>query len=180
MIKDPFEKLMECHEEILGQISMFEAVLLDLEVHGMNAFRNHHESLTKTSEFVDTSVAMHMADEEKGLFPLLDPKLQPRVRRPHFNRTPIQAIEEQHRKGEEIIQRLRFLSKKLHKEIDQPGVDILLEEFIKKSRALIVFYREHIRGENEIIFPLAQKLLTEEEKAKVASIMETNRRASKS
>ncbi len=174
MIKDPFEKLMECHEEILRQISMFEAVLLDLEVDGINALRKHRDSLRKTFEFFHTEVHLHTRDEEKGLFPLLDPKLQPRVRRPHFNRTPIQAIEEQHRKGEEIIHRLKFLSSKIQKEVDHSGAEILLEEFVKKGRALIVFYREHIRRENEVVFPLAQQLLTKEEKAKVASIMEAN------
>lgn len=180
MIKDPFKELMESHEEILKQISEFETALVDLERDGMKAFRKQQETFRRTMEFINTSGKVHMRDEEEGLFPLLDPKVQPRIPRPHFDRTPVKAIQEQHRKGEEIIQRLSFLGRKLRKEIDQPGVDILLEEFMKKSRALIVFYREHIRGENEVVFPLAQRLLTEEEKAQVASIMEANRQTSKS
>ncbi len=180
MIEDPFKELMESHEEILKQISEFETALVDLERDGMEAFKKQREIFRRTMEFINTSVKIHMRDEEEGLFPILDPKLQPRISRPHFDRTPVKAIQEQHRKGEEIIQRLRFLARKVEKDFDQLGVDILLEEFIKKSRALIVFYREHIRGENEVVFPLAQRLLTEEEKARVARIMEANRRVSKS
>ncbi len=60
------------------------------------------------------------------------------------------------------------------------GAEILLEEFVRKSQALIEFYREHIRGENEVVFPLAERLLTQEEKAEVARIMDAHRRSSES
>ncbi|MFQ5798441.1 MAG: hemerythrin domain-containing protein [Bacteroidota bacterium] len=179
MINDPFKKLMECHEHILQQLRVFEASLSDLEADGLAAFNRQRESLRKTFEFIDTSVNVHTRDEEEGLFPLLDPKLQPRVRRPHFDRTPVQAIQEQHRKGEEKTQRLKFLNSKLQKNPDQSGADIILEEFVKKGRELIDFYREHIRGEDEVVFPLAQQLLTDEEKVKLADIMNANRQSAR-
>ncbi len=179
MTKDPFKNLMECHEHILKQLSAFETILLDLEAYGIKAFKRQQESLGKTFEFFHAEVDLHTRDEEEGLFPFLDPKLQPRVRRPHFDRTPVLAIQEQHRKGEEIIHRLRFLNTKLQKEPDKPGAEILLDEFVGKGKLLIEFYREHIRGENEVIFPLAQRLLTEKEKAKVVDIMNAIRQSSK-
>lgn len=179
MIRDPFKKLRQCHDNILERLSSFHTVLVDLETDGISAFPRQEENLRKTIEFVDTIVEIHIRDEEEGLFPLLDPKLQPRVQRPHSQRTPVKAIEEQHRKGDEIIQRLRFLNSKLRKDLNQSGAEILLEEFVKKGRALIDFYREHIRGENEVVFPLAQQLLTEEEKAKVAEVMNGNRESSR-
>ena len=175
-ITNPIETLMECHEDILRQLNMFEAVLLDLEQNGINAFVRQRESISETFEFFDTTLVLHIMDEEEGLFPLLEPMLQRRsVPHPHFERTPIQAIEEQHRKAEEAAQRLKILNSKLLSEFDQSRSAILLEEFVKKGKALISFYREHVRGENEAVFPLAQRLLTEEEKAKVASVMNAHR-----
>ncbi len=180
MIENPFEKLQECHDHILEQLAKLEVALHDLEAGGISALIRQKECLTKTFEFIDTSGHMHTKDEEEGLFPFLDSKLQPRVQRLHFDRTPVQAIKEQHRKGEEITERLRFLNDKLQKDPNQMGAEILLEEFVRKSQALIEFYREHIRGENEVVFPLAERLLTQEEKAEVARIMDAHRRSSES
>jgi len=176
VITDPFKKLVESHDQILKHLQIFEDALIDLEQNGIGAFKGERENIKKTFEFFHTDVTLHTRDEEDGLFPLLEPKLQRRpILSPHFERTPIQAIEEQHRKAEAETQRLEILNSKLGTENDEARCALLVGEFIKRGRVLIAFYREHIRGENEAIFPLAERLLSEAEKGRVASVMNAHR-----
>jgi iron-sulfur cluster repair protein YtfE (RIC family) len=101
IITDPFRKLVECHDEILKHLRTFEDALLDLEQDGRRGLTRQLESIKGALEFFQTEIALHTRDEEDGLFPLLEPKLQRRpTPHPHFDRTPIQAIEQQHRKAE--------------------------------------------------------------------------------
>jgi hemerythrin-like domain-containing protein len=175
-ITDPFKKLVECHDQILKHLHIFENALIDLEQNGTHAFKRERGNIRETFEFFHTDVTLHTRDEEHGLFPLLEPKLHRRpVLNPHFDRTPIQAIGEQHRKAEAETQRLEILNSKLGTEVDEAKCALLIEEFIKRGRVLIAFYREHIRGENEAIFPLAERLLTGREKADVARVMNAHR-----
>jgi hemerythrin-like domain-containing protein len=175
-IIDPFKKLVECHDQILKHLQTFEDALNDLEQNGIHAFKRERENIRETFGFFQADVALHTRDEEDGLFPLLEPKLQRRpVLNPHFERTPIQAIEEQHRKAEAETQRLEILHSKLGAESDEARCVLLIAEFVKRGRVLIAFYREHIRGENEAIFPLAERILTGDEKAHVARVMNTHR-----
>ena len=176
MVKDPFKTLIDCHEHILDELCSFEEALLEVEKGGIQAFTRGQQRFRKMFEFVNTSVVMHTRDEEEGLFPVLDPKLKPRIRRTHFDRTPIRAIEEQHRKAEEAVRRLKFIFSKLEKPESQPRGKKLLAEFVGEGRALIDFYREHIRGENEVVFPLAKRILSDDEKQKVADVMNAIRR----
>jgi hemerythrin-like domain-containing protein len=175
-ITDPFTKLVECHDQILERLDIFENALLDLEQNGIKALAREQENINRTFDFFYTEVALHTRDEEDGLFPLLEPKLRRRsVPHPHFDRTPIQAIENQHRKAEAETQRVEILNSKLRAENDEARRTLLIGEFIKRGRVLIAFYREHIRGENEAIFPLAERLLTDAEKTRVAGVMNANR-----
>jgi hemerythrin-like domain-containing protein len=175
-ITDPFRKLVECHEEILTHLRIFESVLIDLERNGRQAVSRQQDNIRETFEFFHTHVALHTRDEEDGLFPLLELKLQRRpVIHPHFHRTPIQAIEEQHRKAEAEAQRLEILNSKIQSEQDDSRLAHLIVEFVKRGRVLIAFYHEHIRGENTAVFPLAERLLTEDEKRRVANIMNAHR-----
>jgi hemerythrin-like domain-containing protein len=175
-ITDPFRKLVESHEEILTHLRIFESVLIDLERNGRRAISRQQENIHKTFEFFHTHVALHTRDEEDGLFPLLEPKLQRRpVIHPHFHRTPIQAIEEQHRKAEAETERLEILNSKFQSEEDDSRLTHLIVEFVKRGRVLIAFYHEHIRGENTAVFPLAERLLTEDEKRRIANIMNAHR-----
>jgi hemerythrin-like domain-containing protein len=175
-ITDPFTKLVECHDQILKYLAIFENALLDLEQNGARAVAREQENIKRTFDFFHSEVALHTRDEEDGLFPLLEPKLRRRsVPHPHFDRTPIQAIEDQHRKAEAETQRLEILHSKLGTENDEARCALLIGEFIKRGRVLIAFYREHIRGENEAIFPLAEWLLTGAEKTRVAGIMNAHR-----
>jgi hemerythrin-like domain-containing protein len=175
-ITDPFKKLVECHDQILKYLDIFENALLDLEQNGTKALARQQENIKRTFGFFHSEVALHTRDEEDGLFPLLEPKLRRRsVPHPHFDRTPIQAIEDQHRKAEAETQRLEILNSKLQGEVNDSRLALLIEEFVKRGRVLIAFYREHIHGENEAVFPLAERLLTEAEKTRVAGVMNTHR-----
>jgi hemerythrin-like domain-containing protein len=175
-ITDPFRKLVECHDQILKYLDMFENALLDLEQNGMAALAREQENIRRTFDFFRTEVVLHTRDEEDGLFPLLEPKLRRRpVPHPHFDRTPIQAIEEQHRKAEAETQRLEILNSKFQGEVNDSRLALLIGEFVKRGRLLIAFYREHIHGENGAVFPLAERLLTEAEKTRVAGVMNAHR-----
>lgn len=121
-VTDPFKKLVECHDQILKHLQVFEDALNDLERNGIHAFKKERENITETFGFFHTAVTVHTRDEEDGLFPLLEPKLQRRpILNPHFERTPIQAIQEQHRKAEAETQRLEILHSKLGTENDEEG-----------------------------------------------------------
>ena len=113
----------------------------------------------------------HTADEEESLFPRLRRMQDPEVAAAIDKLTP---LERDHRRADS-----------LHAEVDQLGRTYLENETLSAEEVrrlreamseLSGIYKEHIRIEDEIVFPVAGKTLSAADKAVIAGEMEARRK----
>ena len=114
--------------------------------------------------YLDTfSERMHHPKEDRHLFRAL------RGRSPEAGAL-IDELEEEHGRGEDALRRLSqaLLRYEEGGEREFPGFEREVENFVRN-------YREHIRKEENVLFPLAEKVLTDPDWAKLDIAMGRNR-----
>lgn len=113
----------------------------------------------------------HTADEEESLFP--------RLRRMHISEVEaalrtLDPLERDHRRAD-----------RLHAQLDRLGRKCLqtgslssgeTREFTQAVTELASIYKEHIRIEDELVFPVAGKVLSSTDKAAIAAEMAARRK----
>ena len=170
-ITDPFEKLVECHDHIMSRLSLFDQSLEAIEKQGVVGFLSEKENIKLMFDFIDTSIALHTRDEEEGLFPSLRPKLKAKLSSQSEGSTPVDVMEGEHRMVEGVIARMKGLALLIEKSASSHEVVALIEEFVEKGKWLIQAYYGHIWKENNVLFPMAERLLSAQEKSEVANVM---------
>ncbi len=142
---DAFDILETCHDHIRQRLERLQAVAEGLRDDG--TFDEHRLAmLTDVIAFLDTAIPIHTADEESTLFPLLR-------RHPEFkgvDNTPMDCMEMQHRVHQDA-----------RRDLD---VGILERDAAATARAamnIVVEYSDHMRREEEILYPMARRLVTE-------------------
>jgi hemerythrin-like domain-containing protein len=112
----------------------------------------------------------HTADEEESLFPRLRQMRHPEVQSA-FSR--LAQLEEEHR-----------WAAPLHAKVERLGAQFLsagslsspeVEEFRKSVASLATMYKQHIRFEDELVFPLAARMLSDADKSAIADEMASRR-----
>lgn len=165
---DPTGLLSDCHRRIEMFLGSLVAVarVIDLPLtadarHALEAaLRYFHEAAPK-----------HTQDEEESLFPRLR-----QIHRPELENalSTLNALEDDHRRSDA-----------LHSEVHTLGVQCLekgqlppheADRFRQAVNNLAAIYDQHIRIEDSIIFPAAQKTLSSSQKSAIASEMASRRR----
>ena len=142
---DAFGILRSCHDHILERMTVLEGVADDLGRTGAfsDAILAH---LCEVLTMLDTAVPLHSADEEETLFPVLR-ELPPFK---GTEGTPMDCME-----GEHVLH--RGLMADLKRSIMQKDAGATCEA----ARRIVTEYRGHIEKENEILFPMAQQVVTD-------------------
>lgn len=152
------EKLRECHDHILEHLGQLEKVVrqIGISCFPLGEFQNAQEQLKAFFHFMETSAALHTFHEERGLFPALSSHFHG-----HQECTPVDMMESEHRKAEGIllVQKERF--ERLKQERVTAPEDYL--EFCSTMMDLVALYRHHIWKENNVLFPMAERLLSQQE-----------------
>jgi len=121
--------------------------------------------------YFNQAAPKHTADEEESLFPRLRQTGSPEVA---SALSQLDELEGEHRWAEA-----------LHSDVEQMGVKYLsegsllsgeVEKFRTTIRDLRSKYEKHIRLEDQVIFPLATRVLTEHEKSAIANEMAGRRK----
>jgi hemerythrin-like domain-containing protein len=165
---EPTGILSDCHRRIemfLNSLQQVAALLdrpLDTEA---------RSALEASLRYFREAAPKHTADEEESLFPRLrqmnDPELQSAIK-------TLDPLEREHERADA-----------LHHEIDQLGRKCLhaaplsaeqVQRFRNAVAELSSIYKEHIRIEDEVVFPIAGKLLPANEKAAIAEEMALRRK----
>lgn len=163
---EPIGMLEDCHKRIL----YFMGVLAGLAVSGGPGplTASERDSLGRALRYFREAAPRHNADEEESLFPEL---------RHHSETTAVleqmAALEADHRWVETQ-----------HAEIDAIGSGWLEEGTIREDervrlrgivQPLMLFYKHHIAIEEEEVFPMARKILSDTERRKVGEEMAKRR-----
>jgi len=142
---DPFEQLDACHRHVLATTeALWQA--MDALARGREFTPEVLAAVADTLAVIHVAIPLHSADEEQTLFP--------RLRRCELFAgspgTPMDCMEQEH------VQH-RELASALARGVLQRDVDAA----VRAGRAIASEYAEHIAKEDEILFPLARRLLTD-------------------
>ncbi len=148
----PLEHLMACHRRIEERLETLERAAAHLEDRAdeaLSAFRS-------AFAFLDTSGALHTADEEESLFPRLLPLLEP------GERSYVAGLEHDHTEAHRIYTELKG-------SLDRP---VRARHLVERLCAL---YRAHIASEDSVLQEYARVHLDAAQLAEIAREMKDRR-----
>ena len=160
--------LSDCHRRIEMFLRSLEGVALVIDRPLTEEARAALESALR---YFREAAPKHTADEEKSLFPRLRQMRNPDV---ESAIEKLEPLEDEHR-----------LAGPLHAEVEELGHECLAtgklsstkaDAFGKAIASLVSMYKQHISIEDDLVFPLAARLLSPEDKAAIAAEMAARRK----
>ncbi len=161
--------LMDEHKEANEQIEKFEVALASYKHNNYVMVDVINEAFAKFFKFLDEDLLSHNVKEEKYLFPVLHQRLiedgeHSNDKRP---RTAIDLMEDDHNKFLQLgalTFNLLGLASRLQ---DERSRIFTLDVAYNNGRELTEMLKLHIYREDNKLFPLAQKLISESELSKI-------------
>jgi hemerythrin-like domain-containing protein len=159
------KSLIQEHKEFTSKIEEFEKAVIHLKEHGLIKDDEVNKIINAFFSYFDENILPHNFKEEKILFPVLNERL---MEKEEYNqaggkKTAVDMMEDDHIK---LIQlsTITFNLFGLCVRLPDPKSHLLvLDLAIEQGLMLIELLRLHIYRENNIVFDLAQKHLTNEE-----------------
>jgi hemerythrin-like domain-containing protein len=167
---DPTGLLSDCHRRIEMFMQALERVAKTIDSPPQEEVR---QSLERALQYFREAAPKHMADEEESLFPRLRMRQSLQLERAFAK---LEELELDHR-----------WSKPLHLQIDRLGQEYLLKgqlsegqvaEFRDAVSQLSAMYLRHIAVEDQMLFPAADKVLSDRDKQMIAEEMAKRRAVS--
>jgi iron-sulfur cluster repair protein YtfE (RIC family) len=165
----PLGLLSDCHrriEHFLGTLATITS-----EVGGAQLSDAQRAQLEAAATYFAVAAPRHTADEEQSLFPRLrESQDAPGARAAHIVdrlERDHQAADEHHRAVDVLVR--RWLS-------DDVLADAALDELTWRLAALQRMYESHIATEDQILFPIAGRVLSESQLQAIGREMATRRR----
>ncbi|MGB8060742.1 MAG: hemerythrin domain-containing protein [Candidatus Sulfotelmatobacter sp.] len=164
---DPTGLLSDCHRRIEMFLGTLERVASVIDRPLTEETRPALESALR---YFREAAPKHTADEEASLFPRLR----------HTHHPDIENAMERL----ELLEQDHVMAGSLHAEVEPLGQRYLstgsleaagVEAFRKAIARLVSIYKQHISIEDELVFPLAARLLSSAEKAAIADEMAARR-----
>lgn len=165
---DPTGLLSDCHRRIEMFLRSLAGVALVIDRPLTEEVR---AALGSALSYFREAAPKHTADEEESLFPRLrqmhDAGVKAAIER-------LEPLEHEH-----------LLAGSLHAEVEELGQQYLAEgslestgvdAFRKAIASLVSIYEQHITIEDDVVFPLAARLLSPSEKAAIANEMAARRK----
>lgn len=157
--------LFDEHLKLLDVIKDFEVALGDFKSGAWLMTESVSKRLKSFFQFIDEVVPNHNAMEEKCLFPLLHNRLvQAGECSPGKHpKTSVDVMEDDHIKNLQsaaVIFNFLGLAQRIS---DQQARQMILQITYDQGRELAENFRLHIFKENEVLFPLAKKHISEQE-----------------
>ncbi|MGO8794141.1 MAG: hemerythrin domain-containing protein [Candidatus Sulfotelmatobacter sp.] len=164
---DPAGLLSDCHRRIemfLGSLQSI-AQLIDRPLTA-----DTRTALESALRYFRESAPKHTADEEDSLFPRLRQLREPEI---EAALAALDALEGDHRKAESLHAEVDALGSQCLAQPCLPGKEA--ERFRHAVNELASIYGEHIRVEDEVVFPAAKRKLSAPQQAAIANEMASRR-----
>lgn len=174
----PFDELhpvlqlfMDEHKTTLTKVEALEATLLEIRTEGINRERN--KRLGEFFEFLDGSVVLHNLKEERVLFPLIHDRMIDNGEHGAgpIPDTAVDMLENDHIKIMELAT-LTFSLMGISSRLTDPvSIALLVDTAVEQGLSLVELLRLHVFREDNVVFPLAHKYLTEDDYEKITHQM---------
>jgi hemerythrin-like domain-containing protein len=160
---NPTGLLSDCHRRVEMFLGMLEAVA---EVIDRPLTVETRQALESALRYFREAMPKHTADEEESLFPRLrqiqDPQIVNVLSR-------MEELEQEHRSAAPLHAALERLGARYLATGNLSDAEIA--EFRNSVASLRSMYKEHIRFEDESVFPLAARMLSDADKLAIADEM---------
>jgi len=160
----PLEMLSACHGRVQHQCATLRRLVAHLAVHGADL--TARTAARNVMRYFDTSAQHHHADEEEDLFPALIESMAGSDA--VCLREMIEGLKEDHRAMEAIWSRLRGV---LARVAAGESVQLAAEDV----DALVSRYDRHIEREESELLPMAARLLSDDDLARIGRAMRERR-----
>jgi hemerythrin-like domain-containing protein len=165
---DPTGLLSDCHRRIEMFMGTLKAVAAVID---RPPAEDTVRALESALRYFGEAAPKHTADEEVSLFPRLRQMGLPEIDSAFAE---LEHLEDEHR-----------WAAPFHADVERLGVqylsmgklsDVEIEQFQAAVTSLEVMYKRHISIEDELVFPLAARMLSGAEKSAIAEEMASRRR----
>lgn len=159
------QQLMDEHKTFRTELESFEMALVSLQENGLTREGDVDDRIQDFFRFLDDEVVGHSQKEEKTLFPLLQERLLDKGEHSQGKvpTTAVDMLEDDHSKVMQLAAvAFNFLGLAVRLP-DARSRAIVLDAAIEQGKALVELLRLHIFREENVVFPLAVKHLSERE-----------------
>ena len=160
---DPTGLLSDCHRRVEIFLGMLEAVAQTIDTPPTGETSRALESALR---YFEQAAPKHTADEEESLFPRMRQIQHPEVQSA-FSR--LEQLEEEHRWAGPLHARVARLGAQYLAAGSLSSSEVA--EFREAVASLASMYKEHIRFEDQLVFPLAVRMLSDADKSAIADEM---------
>jgi hemerythrin-like domain-containing protein len=157
-IDSPIEHLTACHRRIEDRLETLERAGEWLASEEGAKKAEARDAIASALRFLDSSGAMHTADEESSLFPRLLPKLE------SGEREYVEGLERQHHEIDEAYVELKAAAANSEAERYRPA-----------AARVARLYREHIASEDQVLTAVARRCLSAGDLGAIAAEMRQRR-----
>lgn len=173
---EPIRILLTEHHEFLNVLADFEIALLGFKENGFKITSEISKNFKQYFEFMDTKTLEHNRKEEKALFPILRRYLiEAGECSPGMNpTTPTDVMEGDHMQVSHatyLIFNLLGLASRL---VDSHSKHMVYQTVYEQGREIVEVMKLHIYKENNVLFPLAHKYLTDADYSLICKEMGLN------
>lgn len=163
---NPIEHLLYEHIEIMDQMTDLRAAAHDLAARGEAALPETLPMLRHIGHMMETQLAMHAKKEDEALFPAIEAALG--------GDSPTIPMRQEHKdihaQGELMRQTLRELNEVQHPAIEANGARLRslaanggsAESLRATAEEIMALLDAHFSKEEQMLFPMAENLLSEE------------------
>jgi iron-sulfur cluster repair protein YtfE (RIC family) len=162
---DSLKSLVNEHEEVISELENFEASLIAFKAKGFRMTKEINDSFAAFFSFFDTDILVHNRKEERHLFPILKQRLieSGEHSKEAIPKTSVDLMEDDHVKFIQLAS-LTFNILGLAVRLPDKHSQMLTYDVAYNTGIeLVELLKLHIYREDNILFPLAHKLLTKAE-----------------
>ncbi|MCC7231582.1 MAG: hemerythrin domain-containing protein [Bacteroidia bacterium] len=166
----PYEELhpllqlfMDEHQNTLKKIAEFEQNLLQIKKEGIN--RDSNKKLGEFFAFLDDKIVMHNLKEERVLFPFIHDRMIDHGEHGTgpVPDTAVDMLENDHIKMMELGTLTFSLMGLASRITDRVSYLLIIDTAIEQGLSLVELLRLHIFREDNVVFPLAHKYLSQKD-----------------
>jgi len=163
--------LFDEHKTITRELEKFESALASIRKEGIT--KEVNQQLAGFFQFLDDTIVTHHLKEERVLFPLLHDKLLLKGEHSPLNtpETAVDMLEDDHIKTMQLSTLCFSLLGISSRLTDPASRTIIIDIALEQGTALVEMLRLHLFREDNVVFPLAQKHLSEEEAERLEQLL---------
>ena len=166
---DSLNSLMDEHKEVIGALENFETSLIAFKTDGFKMTKEINDSFAAFFSFFDNNILVHNRKEERYLFPILKQRLieSGEHSKEPIPKTSVDLMEDDHIKFIQLASLTFNIFGLAARLPDKLSRMLTYDVAYNTGIEFVELLKLHIYREDNILFPLAHKLLTKSEFSKI-------------